>query len=316
MGHRNEQRINVSFDVIARGVDSHGVSFEIATKTQDISCTGARLRGLSNTIEPGNKIEIQYGDQRAWYRVQWVDRRGVGDAWAGLRCLEPGKYIWGVPPKEWEPDAYDPSKPEPLISTSHKGGQVYIAHVAWSGGDRRQFPRHLCRIEAQVLIEAGSARMPGTVTDISLGGCYVEMLVPLPINTVVELVLKSDGSPMQISGRVCSSQTGMGMGVSFTRIKPADFERLQRIAPANATGRTDVHPPGLQVTDEALGQAAKVKIPAAPSSSAYATAEPEMADPPVTAEAFQAVVSLLFRKGLLTHSELAEELKRRKAARS
>jgi PilZ domain len=316
MGHRNEQRITVAFDVIARGVDPQGHSFKIATKTQDISCTGVRLTGLGLSVEPGNRIEVQHGDQRAWYRVQWVDKHGIGDARAGLRCLEPGKYIWGVPPKEWEPDAYDPSNPVTVISATHKGEQVYIAEVPWSGGDRRQFPRHSCRIEAQVLIEDGAARMPGTVTDISLGGCYVEMLVPLPMNTVVELILKSDGTPMQMSGRVCSSQTGMGMGVSFTRIKPADFEILRRIAPATSTGRTDAHPPGLQITDNAPAQPAKAKVPAAASQPAYSGAVLEMPDPPVTAEAFQAVVSLLFRKGLLTPSEFMEELNQRKATRT
>jgi hypothetical protein len=316
MGHRNEQRITVSFDVIARGVDPRGNPFEISTKTQNISCTGVRIAGLGGSVEPGSRIEIQHGDQKAQYRVQWVDEPGFGAGRAGLRCLEPGKYIWGVSPKEWEPDTYDPAKPEMAVSEPARAESAYVAPVAWSGGDRRQFPRHSCRIESQVTIEDGSVRLPGTVTDISLGGCYVEMLAPLPINTKVDLVLKSGASPMQMSGRVCSSQTGMGMGVSFTRIKPADFEMLRRLAPPAVTSRTDLHPPGLQVTDKSPAQPPEKKITPATNPSAYSAPGPDTPDPPVTAEAFQAVLSLLFRKGLLTRSELMEEIKQRKASRT
>jgi hypothetical protein len=102
------------------------------------------------------------------------------------------------------------------------------------------------------------------------------------------------------------------MGVSFTRIKPADFEILRRIAPVTSTGRTDVHPPGLQITDNGPAQPPKGKVPATTNQQSYSGAPPDMSDPPVTAEAFKAVVSLLFRKGLLTPSELTEELERRK----
>jgi len=106
------------------------------------------------------------------------------------------------------------------------------------------------------------------------------------------------------------------MGVSFTRIKPADFEILRRIAPVTSAGRTDVHPPGLQITDNSAAQPPKAKVPAGTSPQSYSGAAPDMSDPPVTAEAFKAVVSLLFRKGLLTPSELTEELERRKAPRT
>jgi len=313
MGRRNEQRITVSFGVVARGVDPRGNSFEISTQTHDISCTGACLLGLSSFVEPGSKIEIQHKDQKAHYRVQWVSEPGAGFGRAGLRCLEPGAYIWGVPPKEWEPDTYDPSNPAPAIYKRPEAPPEYGSYAGWSGSERRQFPRHSCRIEAQVGIGDGSVDMPGTVTDISMGGCYVEMFAPLPPDTIVKLDLKTGESPLQMSGKVRSSQTGMGMGISFTQIKPADFEVLRRLAPPAPTSLTAVTYSGAEVTDPSLAQPPKPKPAPTPIPSPRPAAPADVADLPATAEAFQALTRLLLRKGLLTRAELLDEMKQRKA---
>ncbi len=105
MGRRSEQRIVISFPVVVRGTDSRGSPFVLTSQTHDVSCTGASLKGLQGLVEPGAKIEIESQNQKAWYRVQWASAENRTREWRiGVRCLEPGKYIWGVPPKEWEPD--------------------------------------------------------------------------------------------------------------------------------------------------------------------------------------------------------------------
>lgn len=315
MGQRQEQRIAVSFGVVVRGLDRHGNPFQTTSETHDISCSGACLTGLSGLVEPGSRIEVEYREQRAWYRVQWVDNPAGGTGRAGVRCLEPGRYIWGVPPKGWAPDTYDPSHPDPPVPEPVEVPPLATG-PSYSGADRRQFPRVSCRIEAQVAIEKGSLRMPATVTDISLGGCYLEMLAPLPVDSLVEVLLKPGDVSLQMSGKVRSSQTGMGMGIAFTGMRPEDFEKLQKLAPppANATAipkyaaakrpdpRPAAAPPPSAGTER--GQAR----PPAPRS-------PEGIDPPATPEAFQAVVRLLFRKGLLTREELKEELEKLKPTR-
>ena len=115
MGRRSEQRIAISFPVTVHGSDSRGNQFTVATETFDISLSGASVKGLNTITEPGAKIDIESGDQNAWYSVQWIGKSGTSKAGRiGVRCLEPGKYIWGVPAKGSEPDTYDPSKPEPV----------------------------------------------------------------------------------------------------------------------------------------------------------------------------------------------------------
>src|SRR5271168_293816 len=167
MGRRSEQRIAISFPVTVSGSDSRGNQFSVATETFDISLSGASVKGLNTITEPGMKIEIQSGDQKAWYVVLWVGKSGssrVGRI--GVRCLEPGKYIWGVPAKGSEPDTYDPSKPEPLPRRPSEPAGAYAAPATFFGDERRKFARHVCRIETQVVTEDGSIGVPGTITDV------------------------------------------------------------------------------------------------------------------------------------------------------
>jgi hypothetical protein len=298
MGRRGEPRIAVTFPVIVRGADSRGTPFVLTAETRDVSCSGACLKGLSGIVVSGKKVEVEYGDQRAWFRVQWAGAAGSSKAGqAGVRSLEPGKYIWGIPPKEWQPDSFDPLRPEhvspppPTMSPSSGSG-------SWSGRERRQFVRHACRMAAQITLQNGSLRMPATVTDISLGGCYAEMLSPLPVDTFVDISISPGDTTLQLSGRVRSSQTNFGMGVSFTGMRPEDFEILRKLAPPTLDG------------PEPEKQAVPARPAPAKESHPYAGPEFDSVDLPTTPEALAAAVRVLIRKGVLTRAELMEELEK------
>jgi hypothetical protein len=310
MGRRGEPRIAVTFPVVVRGADSRGTPFVLTAETRDISCSGACLKGLSGIVVSGKKVEVEHGDQSAWFRVQWAGATGSSKAGqAGLRCLEPGKYIWGIPPKEWEPDSFDPQRPEtalrqpppPTMSASSGSGGP------WNGRERRQFVRHTCRMAAQIALQNGSVRMTATLTDISLGGCYVEMLSPLPVDTFVDIAISPDDKTLQLSGRVRSSQTNFGMGVSFTGMRPQDFEVLRKIAPPTIEGPEFQKP-----------AAAPPPPPPAPAQEARGSAATEFdsADLPTTPEAFAAAVRVLIRKGVLTRADVMEELEKLKVPHS
>ena len=278
MGRRSEQRIAVSLPVTVRGLDTQGNPFTIATETNDISFSGASLNGLQDLVQPGAKIEVESQGRKAWYRVSWVGENGnptVGRV--GLRSLERGRYIWGIAPKGWEPDTYEPVKP-PEASASL--APIAAAFGSWNGTERRQFARHTCRFAVRVSPENGAVRTEGKITDISLGGCYVETLLPFPASTSVRLSFMIDDVAIDVSGRVGSSQLGTGMRIEFTAMSPAVFEALRRFAP----------PVALSVKS---------------SASVAAT----------SSEALDAVVHLLVRKGLLTAEEFSEELERVKSRR-
>lgn len=278
MGRRSEQRIAVSLPVTVCGLDARGNPFTVNATTRDISFAGASLDGLQDLVAPGAKIEVESNGRRAWYRVRWVGEDGSSRAGRiGIRCLEHGRYIWGLAPKGWEPDTYEPSA---VAEAGASLASVTAAFSAWTGPDRRQFARHPCRMESRVSVEGGSAGLTGKITDISLGGCYVETLSPLPSETSVRLFFELDGAVLEPTGRVCSTQIGMGMGIAFTSMTPAEFEALRKFAPPMA-------------------------LPADSASHFAAT----------SSEALDAVVRLLLRKGVLKSSELSEELEKVKSRR-
>jgi hypothetical protein len=315
MGRRSEQRIAISFPVTVHGSDSRGNQFTVATETFDISLSGASVKGLNTITETGAKIDIESGDQNAWYSVQWIGKSGTSKAGRiGVRCLEPGKYIWGVPAKGSEPDTYDPSKPEPAARRAPAPGGAYAAPPSFRGDERRKFARHVCRIETQVVTEDGSIGVPGTITDVSLGGCYVEMLSPLPVDSTIHLSLNPGTSTLHMSGKVRSSQMGLGMGVSFTGMGPEDFEKLWRFAPPTSDAAVPAKAPPTR-TAPFRHSAPLRESTTRPASRSYGATESESLDLSPTAEALDALVRLLLHKEIFTRGELAQELEKSKVVK-
>jgi hypothetical protein len=304
MGRRSEQRIAMRVPVVVRGKDERGAPFVLNAHTHDIAGSGASLSGLNGVGRPGEKIELEYRGKKAMFRVQWVGLEGTPRAGqVGVRCLEPGNYIWGVPLPDWTPDSYDPSasvyaRPELFEAKSGRGGVTSAQAV-----ERRKFPRQTCRIEALVADEGAATSLPAKVTDISLGGCYVEMLSPLPLGTLVELTLNPGDTTLQVRGKVRVSQMGMGMGVAFTGMSPEDFEKLRTMAPpvpvAPSAGQVQPSQPHPQ-------EPATEQLRTAPVIASKLPASHH----PSTGEALEAIARVLFRKGIITRAEVGEELKK------
>ncbi len=95
--------------------------------------------------------------------------------------------------------------------------------------ERRKTPRLRCSGSAEFRVEGTEARMWGTLTDVSLHGCYVEMSNTFPIDTIVDLVLKSCGIRIQVPGRVRATYPALGMGICFTQIEPVQQLQLQQL---------------------------------------------------------------------------------------
>lgn len=97
--------------------------------------------------------------------------------------------------------------------------------LAWK--DLRQSPRIRCSGSAEFRIEGSDEHLWGTLTDISLHGCYVEVNSRFPVGTTVYLVLKSLGARIQTRGTVRTSFPSIGMGISFSEIEPGQQHHLQ-----------------------------------------------------------------------------------------
>ena len=304
MGRRSEQRIALRVPILVRGKDSRGSPFTITAQTHDITATGASLNGLKGIADVGSKIEIEYQGRKAMYRVQWIGKIGTPrSGHAGGKCLEPGNYIWGVPLAEWTPDIYDPDKAEPQKPPFVPATECLIDPPP--NIERRRFPRVACRIEATVLDERSAMNLPVKVTDISIGGCYVEMLAPLPVNSCIELALDTAQGAIHARGKVVAAQTGMGMGIAFTAISPEDFEKLREIAPAAEQYREREH----------ANRRLESGVAKAPSNGAQANKRASQVAPS-TQDVLESILRILLRKGIVSEEEMAEEFERLIIAKS
>ena len=97
------------------------------------------------------------------------------------------------------------------------------------GKERRLSARLRCSGSAELRAWGSNVHMWGTLTDISLHGCYVEMNNTFPVNTKVDLVLKSCGVPIEVSGSVRTSYPALGMGIGFIDTKPEQQSHINQL---------------------------------------------------------------------------------------
>ena len=78
-------------------------------------------------------------------------------------------------------------------------------------------PRHTVSAVAQIVELRSGTRVNMRISDLSLGGCYIDSMSPLQIGTEIRLGLLKDKKIIEVNGTVIYSHPGLGMGVSFAR---------------------------------------------------------------------------------------------------
>ncbi|MGB6234248.1 MAG: PilZ domain-containing protein, partial [Candidatus Acidiferrales bacterium] len=100
-----------------------------------------------------------------------------------------------------------------------------------TGTDRRRYERTPCRVKVTITVTGSDFSIDGTITDISPGGCYIEMFAPLPADTHVVVHFDPAANGLVCRGVVRNSASGMGMGVAFEALSAEKFKKLQAIVP-------------------------------------------------------------------------------------
>lgn len=81
--------------------------------------------------------------------------------------------------------------------------------------ERRSSPRYVLIAAVEIIEPVANIRLVGRTAEISLGGCYIDTLNPLPKNTVVRLAIQREQGAFESWGRVVYVHEGIGMGVQF-----------------------------------------------------------------------------------------------------
>ena len=142
-----------------------------------------------------------------------------------------------------------------------RGGGVPAAGDSNAWKERRQSPRLRCSGSAEIRTEGNDVRMWGTVTDVSLHGCYVEMNTTFPVGTKVDLVLKSFGIRIEAPGEVRVSYPFLGMGICFAELEPVQQMQLKQLLAA-LSGRSAVSN-GISAEEKSVNDALRSADPRA-----------------------------------------------------
>lgn len=102
--------------------------------------------------------------------------------------------------------------------TSGTAGQMESEQQSASHPDtqnRRHQARYACRIGSEVFRTGASVPHHCCLTDLSSGGCYLEVNLPFPQGVSVEIVVRTYELKLRLRGSVQASHPGYGMGIAF-----------------------------------------------------------------------------------------------------
>jgi hypothetical protein len=81
--------------------------------------------------------------------------------------------------------------------------------------DRRSVPRYGLIAQTDLVEPLSGLHISGRISEVSLKGCYVDVLNTLPTQTVIEVRISRDQGTFMSPGKIIYTQEGMGMGIAF-----------------------------------------------------------------------------------------------------
>lgn len=212
---RRESRSNVRLKVEVRGKDAQGNPFVQTAYATDTSYYGARIDGIECLRGPGDVVQVKHKGKSSRLRVVWVGQLGSKEhGHIGLQNLEPRKNIWNVkqvPSAKSQPLA---DRVHSLAGTAPQRDSSESAKAA-TPNEKRKFTRHRCLGNAEFRIAGNYTKLSGKLTDVSLGGCYIQALGTCLVGTLLDLELEACGLKISLGGRVVVAASSQGMGVEF-----------------------------------------------------------------------------------------------------
>ncbi len=199
---------------------------------------------------PGQTARVQLSGQVVWQ--DWNGRAGVQFAdvphasrrvlreWLQANLADATKRELAVGAVEVE-HSIRPSESLVELDRHHSANQ-YAAKQEVRGrdekarvrlraepGNRRGPTRYACRLGAEVYQKGSSVRNYCHLSDLSPGGCYLEMPLAFPAGTAVEITVRTQEMKLRLSGTVRASHPGYGMGISFTLSSKDERHGVQQL---------------------------------------------------------------------------------------
>ncbi len=95
--------------------------------------------------------------------------------------------------------------------------------------NRRRKTRNACRLSAEVYQRGVSVPHRCCLTDLSSGGCYLEVALPFAPGSLLDIVVRTYEMKLRLRGAVLTSHPGYGMGVAFELDTKEEQDKLKKL---------------------------------------------------------------------------------------
>jgi len=85
-------------------------------------------------------------------------------------------------------------------------------------GERRRALRHPIVLGAELVDIATGAKFTARTSDVSRTGCYLDMLNPIPQESMIRIRITHGDEVFEATARVAYISPGLGMGIAFTEV--------------------------------------------------------------------------------------------------
>jgi len=103
--------------------------------------------------------------------------------------------------------------------------------------ERRKYPRNKIAVQVELRLEDAPAPTHTQTSDLSLGGCYVEMSFTLAVGSKVDMALWLGDDKVLAKGVVITQHSYFGNGFQFVNLAPADQSKLARFLGSLSSSR-------------------------------------------------------------------------------
>lgn len=185
------------------GTDVKGSIFRQSVSGRDFSADGALLDGLCHALNLGDLVGVQYKHTKAHAKITGIEEvEKHHNRQLSVQLLKNSPCPWQ--------SALDPEAGASSVSVP----------------ERRRFTRHHVSVGIELRQEKSDVPLHLTTCDISAGGCYVETMLPMAAGTKLEIRMWPESGKLLTNGIVRTSYPGLGMGIEFVGITPAETQLL------------------------------------------------------------------------------------------
>lgn len=189
------------------GMDAKGRAFLDRVRVLNMSRNGALLEDVSCGVKVGDVVALRCNETTRRFHVIW-EQPGSGDGrQIGLAAAGP------VPATV---DCWLPAS----------GPDEYVRPRVTS---RRQQARYECEIAVEIRIRGDQPPMWVTASDVSDGGCRVQVPHAMEPLTEVSLALWLEEERVWMHGTITHSVYGCGTGIRFRQLQQSTQHKLENL---------------------------------------------------------------------------------------